>query len=718
MKKVFCLLLALTMVLGLLPAAVAEEAVSPDTVNAYLAALDVNYAYELCVKLSTDKSMHDNSLGFRTAGSDAEHAAAAFIAEEMKRIGLQDVELIPVTVDKWQFNGASLTIEGTDIDMMPVSYMVNGTAAEGITAEIVNCGTGFAWDYDEAGDVNGKIVLVGVDQWNEAWIGQYIWQADKMGAAAIVTYDIDGYGRWSDDVYQIQDVCCEDLMPAVIVTKAMGDQLIAAIENGNNVCTLKVDSTMEIGTGVSYDVVGRIPGRSSEQQMIVSGHYDMYFEGFQDDCSAIACAMGIGKGLIDSGVQPENDVLIIAHGAEEWGISGTEFDWTRGAWELINTVHPEWAQKTLALFNFELCAFDVGSDAFMISCVPEYRTLVAELAESGALDAAVPGYSEGVYAETFDTTTMEDGISYRNAGVPYFINVTDTCALSLRPSDDYGWSQLHYHTQSDDVTTYDEKTLRGNMAVFGAILLSIDAQPALQLDLTQACFDLAESIDEDYVASAGLDINEWNTALAAMTEACEAHNAKIADLNARYAAAQTQEERDAIRAEGVQLNKLTLAAFKMIQDAFIGIEFSSDVVERHVGYQDNLYVLDGILSALENGELYNEEETGALDLAWMLNALAEYGYYIFTPDAAEVLALHSDAANDNAQLWGIGKGYVYANTWPATVSLLNKAEEEDAEFSEEYAVYQAEYDAQLKLFGDTVSAEIAAMGEVTELLNK
>lgn len=498
----------------------------------------------------------------------------------------------------------------------------------------------------------------------------------------------------------------------------MGDQLIAAIENGSNMCTLKVDSVMEIGKGVSYDVVGRIPGRSSEQQMIVSGHYDMYFEGFQDDCSAIACAMGIGKGLIDSGVQPENDVLIVAHGAEEWGISGTEFDWTRGAWELINNVHPEWAQKTLALFNFELCAFDIGSDAFLISCVPEYRTLVTDLANNGALSAAVPGFAEGVYAQSFDTTTMEDGISYRNAGVPYFINVTDTCAQSLRPSDEYGWSQLHYHTQSDDVTTYDEKTLYSNMAVFGSILLNIDAQPAMQLDLTQACIDLGESIEEKYAAEAGVDMEAWNAALTAMTDACTAHNAKIADVNARYAAAQTQEERDAIRAEGAELNKLTLAAFKMIQDDFIGIEFSSDVVERHVGYQDNLAVLDGVLAALENKALFTDEETGALDLAWQLNALAEYGYYIFTPEAADVLALHADASRENAQLWGIGKGYVYTNTWPATVSLLNKAEEENADFTEEYEVYQAERGIQLQLFGDTVSAEIIAMGDVTDLLTK
>ena len=52
------------------------------------------------------------------------HRTAYYLAKEMKAIGLKNVEKIPVNVDKWQYNDASLTIEGTDIDMMPVSYMV------------------------------------------------------------------------------------------------------------------------------------------------------------------------------------------------------------------------------------------------------------------------------------------------------------------------------------------------------------------------------------------------------------------------------------------------------------------------------------------------------------------------------------------------------------------------------------------------------------------
>ena len=53
-------------------------------------------------------------------------AAADYIAAQMESIGLE-VEKVPVTVDKWQFNGASLTMEGTDISIMPASYAASGS---------------------------------------------------------------------------------------------------------------------------------------------------------------------------------------------------------------------------------------------------------------------------------------------------------------------------------------------------------------------------------------------------------------------------------------------------------------------------------------------------------------------------------------------------------------------------------------------------------------
>ena len=93
------------------------------------------FAEDVAYKLAYDEKLADDSTGFRTAGSDAEHRAADYLAGVFEDIGLSDVEKVPVTVDKWQFNEAYLNIGYTDkegkaqelkIEDM-VSYAAQGT---------------------------------------------------------------------------------------------------------------------------------------------------------------------------------------------------------------------------------------------------------------------------------------------------------------------------------------------------------------------------------------------------------------------------------------------------------------------------------------------------------------------------------------------------------------------------------------------------------------
>lgn len=698
----------------------AWEQTAGSAASAFLDKVDEQYAYDLTYKLSTDPAYLTNEMGFRTSGSDAEHAAADFLAEEMESLGLSDVEKVPVSVDKWQFNSASLTIDGTDISMMPVSYMVNGTDTNGITAEIVDCGTGFAADY-EGKDVKGKIALVGVDQYNTAWIDQYIYEAQEQGAAALVTYDVDGYAAYSDDMINIQDVCCEDVMPTVAISANQYRTISEALAQGNTTATLTVDSVMEPGT--SYNVVGRIKGRSSDQQILFAGHYDMYFNGFQDDCSSMGVIFAVAKAMIDSGYVPENDIVFIAHGAEEWGATGTEFDWTRGAWEMINNVYPEWGKKTLALFNFELAAFYEGADQFAISCVPEFAPLVKTLAENSELlqGTVDPIFSNGINPESVDTTTMEDGVSYRASGVPYFINVTGTCAGD-EDSDTISWTQQHYHTQSDDASTYSPEVMTSNIKLFGLLAQYVDQIPALELDFTAACDDLAETLDPDTAAQSGADTESYEKSLTELRAAAESWNAQTAKINADYFAALTAGEEESILDELCQTarehNTRTLEAFQAVQDNFISIEFSSDIVTRHVGYQNNVELLNGILAVLEIGQPIATDGTSILDLASQLNAFTEYGYCIFSPAAVKNVQNHVNAAVEGQKYWGNNKGFILTDTGAATASLVQKLESGDTDFTDEIAAYNAALEQQLPLLKDAINNEAAAMQGVVKLLEE
>ena len=683
-----------------------------ELVTAYLDAVDERYAYEIAETLAYDPAYLSNELGFRTAGSDAEHAAARYIADEMEEIGLE-VEQMPVTVDRWQFNDASLRLEGTDIDIMPASYATNGTDEDGITAELVDVGSGGAADY--AGkDVEGKIVLAGVDQWNEAWIDQYLHEAELHGAAAIITYDTGGYATYSDEMINMQDVCAEDVMPCVSISADQYRQIAAALEEGNETATLVVDNVLQEEQGTSYNVVGRLKGRSDEQQIIVSGHYDVYFNGFQDDSCAVGLVLAMAKGMVDSGYQPENDILFIAHGAEEWGASGTQFDWTTGAWEMINNAHPEWAGKTIAMINFELPAFYDGMNQGQISCVPEFSTLTKTFVEtSGLLAEPVDSiYPDGISAESVDTNTMEDGVSYRASGVPYFINIPGT------QEGEKGWIQQRYHTVADDRDTYSAQVMQTNLNTFGALAIYLDQTPALALDLNATCDDLQEALD---TTLAGEDAQPYLDALDALRNAVQAHQEEIAAINAQYQDAldekADQQTLDEIRERGRALNAKTLDAFRFVQEQFIGIISTSDIVIKHVAYQNNVDVIEGVIAALEEGVLSNEEGSGALDLAWMINGGAEYGYYSFSTETnAASLATLQEESNPGNLFWGTDKGSVLAQTYPATVSLLEKAESEDGDFAEEIAVYAKEQAQQERYLQEMIRQETDAMQELTQML--
>lgn len=120
------------------------------------------------------------------------------------------------------------------------------------------------------------------------------------------------------------------------------------------------------------------------------------------------------------------------------------------------------------------------------------------------MDGAVKEYKNGISSKTYDTTTMEDGVSYRNAGVPYFLNTTDTCSGEAKDDGEYSWTQLHYHTESDNTDTYSEKVMKANIAVFGSMAIAIDQLPAMSLNMQATIDDLKESFNEDLALEAGV----------------------------------------------------------------------------------------------------------------------------------------------------------------------------------------------------------------------
>ena len=81
---------------GKQPAADAAQPAA-DPTQAYLDTVNVDYAYDLALKLEDIRS--NETLGYRTAGSDAELATGDMLKAEMERIGLQNVTKDAFTLD-------------------------------------------------------------------------------------------------------------------------------------------------------------------------------------------------------------------------------------------------------------------------------------------------------------------------------------------------------------------------------------------------------------------------------------------------------------------------------------------------------------------------------------------------------------------------------------------------------------------------------------------
>lgn len=679
-----------------------------DAVQSYVDKVDVDYGYKMAEKLAYDEDLGDHLL-WRTAGSDSEHKCAEYLAKEMDKIGLQDVEKVSTPCDKFQLNGSSLTIKGTDIDLEPAAYQMDGTDGD-LTAEIVNVKHGYEAEY-EGKDVKGKIVLAQVDQANEAWIDGYIRQAYEEGAAALVTWANSGYGEANKDTINVQDVCCDNLLPTAAISANQAKEVKAAIKAGNNECTLNLDVDFEDGGGTTENVMGVIPGENHDQKIVVSAHYDKYWYGFQDDCAAVALVYTVAKAMIDSGYVPENDIVFIAHGAEEWGTSDSQFDWTTGAWGMIDQAHPEWSGKILSMINCELPAYKTDSGNLSISSVPEYQALGLKLINDSGL--VVTSGDIALKSDAIDpTTTMEDGVSYRWHGVPYFLNHFEGEAFTSN----------NYHTQEDNKGTYDEDTFLTNINWYGAFAMYIDQEPAIELDMTASVKNLKENFNADNADKAGVDVAEYKAQLKEMNKVAKAQNDAIAKCNDAYNKAVADDDADAMaaaRTEGAELNQKSLAMFKSIQDSFLK-DNDFDIYYGHKGIDDNIMYLQGAVDGIENNNLmWNDAGDSVCDMIYNVNAVHDYGYYRFSVDVANTICqmYNGDNLQKQRDQWGYQKQIPVVDVGQTTYDIYKAIESEDKDYDYEAAkaTYEAAVDECIAQIGEYSNDEIAQMKAFVEL---
>ncbi len=677
--------------------------------DGFLQAVAPDYAYDIALELTTNPDFFNSAQGGRNAGSDAEHAAAQYLADVMTGIGLQDVEKVAADCDRWQFNGASLTVDGADYAVY--SYATASTPPEGLTAELVYAGKGTMWDYEDI-DAAGKIVLIDIDQRNDWWITYPMLEAQYQGAAALLAANVGGYAQIADDALNSQDICGPTAIPTLSIGTADAQALQEKLENGPVTATLTVDNEVEIGTGTTYNITGTLKGKSSDHQILVGGHYDAHFWGFQDDNCAVGLVLAMAKAMIDSGYQPENDIVFCLHGAEEWGSSYTQYDWTVGAWEMINNVHPDWVGKTLAFINFELPAYEFDTYTSTYSA-PEMYTMLDHYANTFPYSPTPEGcFPDGVLTDGYQTYTYSDDFSYYAAGVPSTVN---GFLLQKDMETVFPFYVDIYHSQYDNPDTYNEAVMNFNIGYYGTLAIYIDQTPALYLDFTAQYDRILAATDEDLLAEAGVDVAAFHQSLEQLKTAAETMRSRVESVNADYL--QAREDNDAEKmaalwAEGRALTDQNLKAFEYAQKHLLGLMYERPIVP-HEAPQENIQLCRQIIGCLETGDV-----AAAVDeYAWTVNNVLEWYAMYFSP---EVIAIQDDMlwgeGNRDNLYWGTGISFTKADVDAATRSLFVRYEETDGDFSQEIGVYQAAVDAQLELLGTLGRQEIEAMDALAGLL--
>lgn len=717
MKKWLSLILILVLCLSLFACGPEEEEgyLVPQELEAMytglMETLDPGFAYDVAVELSENPEYWSSDLGGRNAGSPAEHKAADYLVGLMEDIGLTEVEKVGAECDLWSNNGSTLEVDGTYYDVY--AYACAPTPPEGITSEILFMGDGSMWDYEDV-DVTGKIVLIDIDQRANWWITYPMLEAEFQGAAAIMSAQVSGFSEIADDALNCQDICAPISIPCVSIGLADSQALQGKMESGPVMGTLVVDNDININEGTTYNVMGKIPGKSSENQIIIGAHYDVHFHGFQDNSCAVGLAMAMAKGMVDAGYVPENDIIFCMHGAEEWGSFGTQYDWTVGAWEMINREHPEWVGKTLAFVNFELPAYEFDTYTSTYS-PPELYNMLDFFANTYPLSPQPEGcFPDGVLTEGYQTYTYSDDFSYYAAGVPSVIN---GFLLQQNMENVFDFYLNYYHSNYDLPDLYNEAVMTFNLKYYTAMTMYFDQMPALYLDFTPQYDRIMASIDEGLMVEAGIDMDTYYANLEALKSASEEMATQVIAVNDAYLAAWSDGDEDAMAerwAEGKVLTHQNLEAFQFAQDAFLGLMYERPIV-RHESPQENIQLCRLTIDALEEGDVV----TAADEYAWAINNVLEWYAMYFSP---EVIQIQDDMFwnpnNMDNLYWGTGKQFQRADVEAATRSVFLRYEEEGGDFTEEIQIYQDAIDQQmmlLKELGEQEALDLVTLSDMIAL---
>ena len=636
---------------------------------------DVKYSYRVARVL--EKFRSDPALGYKTAGSEAELRAGDFLFDEMRRIGLA-AEKHPVTVDGWEFKGATLIYRvGKEERTVRLGGYQTHFVAKNLKTELVDAGKGTEKDFRGA-DVKGKIALIRINQRDEWWVNYPAYQAHLAGAIAIIAVQDKGYGEIDPKTLNAQDICGIPEAAAFSMSKADMKDIVDAMKNDRIEVVINADSQVRKNV-VTYNIVGFLPGKTS-QMIAVSAHYDSYFCGFEDDNTGVSMMLSMARALVRSGYKPEKTIAFVAFAAEEWGRTDSRYDWSAGAWAEMTQNSTHWRGRMIADINLELPAIAHGKK-HCVRCVYEYKQFLREILRQAFR-------ANGRYPEGADVIcpvqTWSDDFSIAVSGVPSLVN--DFTSGSFM--------ETHYHSQFDDDRYYDESAYAFHHKLYLGLLLAFDKCVLPPLDFSARIYKMLRNVKKD-VCDEKVYANFVRAAERA-AETAEELYAAICDINANM----RPDERASAAAA------VLLDAFMFCESNFVALDWYEKSVFPHETAQKNIEYLSKALAALRENDADGAK-----------NALVEVddNSYAEAFDRRVTARFSAKALTDTGS-WGSGRITGHIDLFDVIRSLLAKRRDENPDFEAETYRIITEREAERKNLGRLLESETDRLNTLNDKL--
>ena len=683
------------------------ESKTENRINECISHLDITYSYQLAKQMETHKT--NPVLGFRTAGSDAEHKTGDFLYEEMKRIGLQNVTKDEFWLDSWTFERAVLRFQDQHGELHTCqmgAYQTNFETDGFETYDLVYVGRGTASDY-EGLNVRGKLVLADINQRDEWWINYPVYQAYLKGAVGLIAVQTQGYAEIDPRALNAQDIAGPEYAPAFSLSRQDASYLKEllcpedpAVSHPSSVAVELNASSWVERNRPAYNITGYLPGTAAsegdDRMILLSAHYDSYFDGFQDDNAAIAMMLGIARALVKGGYKPAHTLVFCAMAAEEWGIIDSKYDWSTGAYNQVFRVHPDWQGKVIANLNFELPAH-AHSTQDAIRCTYEYTDFIRQFTDS--LTVPKQAYPDGITVLS-PIETWSDDFSMAIAGIPSTVN-----DFSAGP-----FMQNYYHSQYDNQDVYQEAVYQFHHECYLKLIMAIDRLVLPPMNFSNTMKAVTDSIHENALSFADSEQETLLQNLRTATESARNIYKKICQINEEYATLSDSAFRRNFRSKWEPVGLKLLKIFRKAQDYLVRLNWQDEVIFPQEAASRNIRQLEKACQVLSEGNI-----TDALKVLYRVDnnmyafLFDEEVYYHFTE-----YILHQPK---DRLMWGAGRIMHHENLYGIVQKLKQRLEEESPELDGEIRRLEAALRRQRAYYKDDIRYLNSSVSKLSAMFN-